>query len=433
MARPVRVVFVDDTFTFGGAITSLGHLVAGLRSWDLDITIVSGQDLEVLHDLFPGVRVYSRELHLPWVHSDPFSRSSSADVVEKLGPLIRVARSLYWVGVGDIGPAVAIGRIAHRHRADIIHLNNGWQLDGALAAKALGTICVAHVRGMWKPRPVARPPLVVGLGRRALRTLRYGIVPPRLTLAVSAAVARNVLRREVPAERVRVVHDAIDLDVFHPGAPPAGLRAALGVPEDAVVVGHFGRVIPWKGTLEFVRGFVGAAQALPEVHALIVGDASDGAQDYEDSVRAEVQTLGLSDRVTFAGFRPDVADVMRACDIVVHSSTRSEPFGMVIVEGMATGNAVIAANAGGPLEIIRDGLDGFLVDPTDPDAIAGRIRALAADPALRHRIATAGIARTRERFSKERYAADVIGAYEEVLGATIARRSLNPGVHPDGN
>lgn len=422
MARPVRVVFVDDTFTFGGAITSLGHLVAGLRPWDLDITVVSGQDIDVLHDLFPGVRAYSRELRLPWVHTDPFAASSSDDVVEKLGPLTRVARSLYWVGVGDISPAIAIGRIAHRHRADIIHLNNGWQLDGALAAKALGTRCIAHVRGMWAPRPPRKAPLVVGMGRKALRTLRYDLVPPHMTLAVSGAVARNVLRRKVPSDRVRVVHDAIDLDVFHPGAAPEGLLSGLGVPDGALVVGHFGRVIPWKGTLEFVRGFAGAAETLPDVHALVVGDASDGGQDYEDSVHAEVERLGLSARVTFTGFRPDVADIMRACDIVVHSSTRSEPFGMVIVEGMATGNALIAADAGGPLEIIRDGIDGFLVDPTDAAAMAGRIRELATDEPLRRRIARAGIERTRQQFSKERYAADVIAAYEETMGTAVGRR-----------
>lgn len=423
MASPIRVVFVDDTFTFGGAITSLGHLVNGLGGYDIDVTVISGQDIGVLDELFPGGRNYSIPLKLPWVHDDPFlEEARGTAAVEELGPATRVARSMYWFAVGDVGTGVRIARIARRHRPHIMHLNNGWQLDGALAAKVLRTHCVSHMRGMWTPAPPEEAPGLVRMARKAMHTLRYDMVPPEVTLPVSASVAANISGRGIPDDRITVVHDAIDLEAFHAGPAPAGLRAELGAPEDAVVVGHFGRVIPWKGTLEFIQGFAQVVKNDPDVHGLVVGDASDGSEEYEQSVHEAARELGITDRLTFTGFRSDVPDVMRACDIVVHSSIEPEPFGMVIVEGMATGNAVIAADAGGPLEIIRDGVDGFLVDPFDSEGMCDRIRTLATDSALRERIANAGIVRAREHFSKERYAADVVAVYERVLGFPVRRR-----------
>lgn len=420
MPRSIRVVFVDDTFTFGGAITSLGHLVNGLRAYDIDVTVVSGQDGAALQELFPESRTYSIPLKLPWVHADPF------DAVERLGPAARFARSLYWFTTGDILTALRIARIAYRHRADVIHLNNGWQLDGALAAHALGVVCVSHLRGFWtQPGEPETPPRLVRLGRQAMRFLRHGIVPPRVTLPVSHAVGHDLEGAGIPSEAITVVHDAIDLDTFHPGPPPEGLRASLGIPDGATIVGHFGRVIWWKGTLEFVSGFARVADDVPDVHAMIVGDASDGAEEYERAVHAAVEDHGLTDRVTFTGFRSDVPDLMRLCDIVVHSSVTPEPFGMVIVEGMATGNAVIAADAGGPLEIIEDGVNGCLVDPHDPEAMAAKIRALATDPVYRRCIAEAGMARTSSYFSKERYAADVVDVYRRLLGTEIGRAPDN--------
>jgi len=426
MPPPVSVLFVDETFTFGGAITSLSHLVHGLADYDIDVTVVSGQNAGTMATLFPECRYYSVPLRLPWVHADPFARErgASPDVVKRLGPVMRVARSMYWFANGDLRSSVRVAQLARRHRADIIHLNNGWQLDGAMAAKMLGIACIAHLRGFWladtDPDP---PPTLVGIGRRAMRALRHEIAPPAMTLPVSASVAESVEQRGIPSDKITVVHDAIDLETFHPGTPPEGLRAEFGVPANAVLVGHFGRVIPWKGTIEFLRGFARVAAEVPTAHALVVGDASDGPASYQEEVYRSAGELGIRERVTFTGFRSDVPDVMRLCDVVVHSSTESEPFGMVIVEGMATGNAVVAADSGGPVEIIRDGVDGFLVDPRDPAKMAERIKALVTDEALRQRIASAGMERTRSHFSKERYAADVVSVYERVLGTSIKRRS----------
>ncbi|HSM60536.1 MAG TPA: glycosyltransferase family 4 protein, partial [Longimicrobiales bacterium] len=245
----------------------------------------------------------------------------------------------------------------------------------------------------------------------------------RMHLAVSDAARRSLLQVGAPPEDVVVVHDAVDLEEFRPEAPPPSLRAELGIAEDAMLVGHFGRIVPWKGTREFVDAFAVAARADPSLHALVVGDRSDGPEEYEEEVHRAARESGLGERLTFAGFRPDVPALMRACDIVVHTSTEPEPFGMVIVEAMASGKPVIAAPAGGPLEIVRPGVDGLLADPTDAAALASAIQRLAADPAARAAMGRAAIERVAEAFSKERYAHDVAGVYERVTGVALRAKA----------
>jgi glycosyltransferase involved in cell wall biosynthesis len=108
---------------------------------------------------------------------------------------------------------------------------------------------------------------------------------------------------------------------------------------------------------------------------------------------------------------------MRLCDVVVHASIVGEPFGMTVIEGMATATPVVAANKGGPTEIIEDGVTGLLVDPTDAGALSEAIIGLLRDPEKAARIGNRGAARTRAHYSAERYATDVERLYEQWLPA----------------
>ena len=125
--------------------------------------------------------------------------------------------------------------------------------------------------------------------------------------------------------------------------------------------------------------------------------------------------------MTFRGFRADVPGELAALDVLVHASVQAEPFGQVIVEGMAAGLAVVATGAGGPAEIIDDGVDGLLVPPGDVGALADALRLLAADGERR-----AGLGR-HARASAERYRTSVVvpqfaALYDDVRAAGRGRR-----------
>ncbi|AVH65818.1 glycosyltransferase family 4 protein [Nostoc sp. 'Peltigera membranacea cyanobiont' N6] len=144
------------------------------------------------------------------------------------------------------------------------------------------------------------------------------------------------------------------------------LQEKLGL-EGKFVVGHFSRLAPWKGQHILIDALAKCPQ---EVIAILVGDALFGEQDYVQKLHQQVAELGLENRVKFLGFRSDIPQLMAACNLVAHTSTSPEPFGRVIVEAMLCGKPVVAAKAGGVMELVEHGLNGFLVTPGEPQELA---------------------------------------------------------------
>ncbi|MDZ8052998.1 MAG: glycosyltransferase family 4 protein [Aulosira sp. ZfuVER01] len=148
------------------------------------------------------------------------------------------------------------------------------------------------------------------------------------------------------------------------------------------VVGHFSRLSPWKGQHILIDAL---AQCPQQVTVILVGDALFGEQDYVQQLHQQVATLGLENRVKFLGFRADVPQLMAACDLVAHTSTVAEPFGRVIVEAMLCGTPVVATKAGGAMELIEAGVNGFLFPPGDSQELAQVINTCLQE---RHKITT---------------------------------------------
>lgn len=153
-------------------------------------------------------------------------------------------------------------------------------------------------------------------------------------------------------------------------------------------VAMVGRIAPWKGQHVFVEAF-SRVFAGTGVHGVVVGGPLFGETDYEQTVKDAAASGPCSGQLTFVGHVDDVADELRAADVLVHASTVPEPFGLVVVEGMASGCAVIATSPGGPAEVITDGRDGLLVPCDDVDALEAALRRLVGDPSLLGGLATA--------------------------------------------
>ncbi len=157
--------------------------------------------------------------------------------------------------------------------------------------------------------------------------------------------------------------------------------------------------------------------------AVIVGAPLFAADEYASKLEQQAADLAIEGRVGFLGFCSDVEDELRRLDVLVHASIIPEPFGQVVVEGMAVGLPVVASDAGGPAEVITDGVDGMLYPPGDIDSLARALRQLAADPSLRQRLGEA--ARTRAGdFTPARIAPQVMGTYRSVFAG---RRGGLPG------
>ena len=206
---------------------------------------------------------------------------------------------------------------------------------------------------------------------------RIALSRAQTVIADSEATANAYTQVRGGEKRTTVIHYG-----FEDPEPrdPMVVRRELGIDPTAPTVGIFSRLSPWKGQ-EVV---LDAMAQLPDVQALIVGDALFGETAFARELARRAETLNVSQRVHFLGFRKDVADLMAACDLTIHASTAPEPFGRVIVESMLTGTPVVATNAGGPQSILTENHDGWLVPPAGTDALVAAVRnALSSSERLR--------------------------------------------------
>ena len=252
-------------------------------------------------------------------------------------------------------------------------------------------------------------------------------------VAVSRSVAADARDSLGPGFEVEEVYNAADLDRFRPGpGDGAALDAACGMPEagpGAVRVGLVATYATWKGHVVFLD----AAESLLASGAIarpcrfyVVGGPIyrlTGSQHTAQGLRALAVARGLGDRVGFAGHQSEPADAMRALDVVVHASTRPEPFGRVIVEAMACGRAVVAAKGGGAAELFRDGDEALGTPPGDVEALASAMARLAVDDALRARLGAAGRRAAEARFDRRGLPDRWISVYERCLTPPHAARA----------
>jgi glycosyltransferase involved in cell wall biosynthesis len=223
---------------------------------------------------------------------------------------------------------------------------------------------------------------------------------------VSGALRDEYLRRGLKNDRMRVVHNGIEIDRFMRDRAEARERLVreLNVPRDATVLVTVNVLRAGKG----VEVLLEAMQQIDDAVLVIVGD---GPMREEWSRHAEQQ--GIADRVRWAGFRRDVDALLAGCDLFVHPSL-DDAFPTVLLEASAAGLPVVASNLGGIPEIVVDAT-GRLVPSGDPTALANAIRTTLADRTSMRAMSDAAQKRARELFSVEAWIGRLRAVYAEAL------------------
>jgi glycosyltransferase involved in cell wall biosynthesis len=212
-------------------------------------------------------------------------------------------------------------------------------------------------------------------------------------VAVSEAVARWLAEEGLGA-RVDVVPNGVEPEEAGESADRA--RTALGLPEDGVMVGLVGQILPHKGALEFLRAGRMALEQEPGLRFFLAGP---GPARFRRAVDDAIASAGCAGRFRRLPPAPDGARHIRACDVVCLATTTADPFPRAVLEAMAHGRPVAAFDSGGTREMVVHGETGLLVPPGDVAALAQAFVRLARDPALRERMGRAGVRRARESFS----------------------------------
>jgi glycosyltransferase involved in cell wall biosynthesis len=326
----MKILFLDQTGKLGGAELSLLALAKAFRDRCLVAVFADGP--------FPAA-LAANQIPVQVLMGRGLKGNKDAGLISAIG------------SIGALLPLVA-QTVQLARQYDVIYTNTQKALVvGAIAALITRRPLVYHLRDILSLEHFSAVNLWVAT---------------RLANRSAAVIANSQATREAfvaaggRAALVRVIYNGFDVVDYR--AQPrqiVELRQAWGW-QDKFIVGHFSRLSAWKGQHVLLE----ALQGCPEqVVAVFVGDALFGEADYVAQIQQQVTDLGLTDRVKFLGFRSDVPLLMRACDLIAHTSTAPEPFGRVIIEAMLCQRPVVATAAGGAIELVEPGATGWLTPP----------------------------------------------------------------------
>ncbi len=386
--RPLRVAHVIEALGPGGAerllYTNLKHFdPARVRS--------------------SVVTVYSRATH--W-----------REPIRELGVEVF---TLDCAGPRDFPRGVArLRSLLRRERPDILHTHLwGANVIGRAAGFLTGVPVVSSVHNPdYEPEAWNDGSQVSLRKRKAIKAIdrwTARLACERM-VAVSDYVRRSTHRRlGFPLQRTELLYNPIDAALF---SAPAGrtreeVLAEIGLPADGPVLLNVARTAPQKGFLYAVQAMPEILRRHPRARLLSVGATTD--PQWVERLKAEIDALGLADKVHILGARRDVPELLRACDVFVFPSLY-EGLGIALIEAMAAGCACVTTNTGPLPEVVTDGANGLLVPPADPSALAAAINALLDDPARRAALGGAARRSALERFQPQQAADRLTEIYESV-------------------
>ena len=381
------IVLCNEANTTNPYVTKLQEL--GVEVLWLKDTQKTGMTIQEKRAKKRGQRGHILENLANWKRRHPF--------VERITLFFRDLRDFFMI---DLPRCFSIMRIIKQRKIRLLHLNNGVRSHrgAVLAAKWTGIACICHVRIFDKFKLIDLP---------ILKFIDYFVY-------MSNALEAHIQARWTDAPG-SVVYDGIELAQYRNNYNKKEVRAEFGLSPSDFVVGNIGRLVSWKGQEIFINALADVVPRAPDLKAMIVGMPDPGQESYMDELRALAASCGIENRVIFTGFRMDVPRLLKAMDIVVHSATRPEPFGIVVIESMASGLPIIATRGGGPLDSIEDGIDGLLVPLNDPQAMAEAIWVLYNDPQKALNIGSRAKTKTLKMFSVERFASEMATVFDSHL------------------
>jgi len=307
----------------------------------------------------------------------------------------------------DLAAAWRLSRVLKQLRPEVIHAHD----PGAVAMAAVALSIAAPSP---KPALFASRRIEFAVGRNSFSRWKYSQVD--CFLAISRAVRDRLIADHVPASKVEIVHEGVDVERLV-SLPAGNLHAALFLPTHSPIVGTIGALVPQKGHHMLVEAAAIVVKQVSDVRFVVLGEG-----ELRPQLEKQIKHLHLERHVFLAGFRPDVLELLKDVDVFALSSTH-EGMCTSLVDAMAAEKPAVATAVGGVPEVLEDGETGFLVPPRDAEALASRTVQLLRDKALRQHMGAAGLKRARRLFTVERMVEETVAAYQRVtaeLGAQTA-------------
>lgn len=393
--RRRTVLFVDHASkVLGGAeinLIELAGLAVARQRWNLEVACAPGSPLD---EALAGIGVRRRP------HFAAPALNELRVVGRRAAP---VAKLRGWLEMGRMGARLAASLRAQP--ADVvISCANKDHFAAAPAARSVGAPSVWWVNDTLSADFFSWPVRRVFVARA--RRFATRLAP------VSRAAGDALVRAGVPEDRVRPILNGIPLERYR-RRPSSGLAREIGAAPNEPLFGILGRITPWKGQELFLKVARRWRAAGRPGRFLIVGRAFNEDAPFEAALR---QRAGdLAGTVHFVPHHPEVVEVLSGLTVALHCSLKPEPFGRVIIEAMAAGAPVVAADAGGAREIVADGATGLLARPGDDEDYATKLALLMESPGRRAAMAAAAVKAVEDRFTVGRVFSDFDRLIGEVL------------------
>jgi glycosyltransferase involved in cell wall biosynthesis len=408
----MKIVFLNPTGVTGGAEAVLLDSIFSLRTAfpDLSLELVLGSDGPLTTKATElGVRTHVVPLP-PAVAK--LGDSGVANLPSSISRLVLLGKLALAI------PSAALyvrelRSLLKSSRPDVIHSNGFKTHVLAALAKPKSSALVWHIHDYVSSRTVMR-----ALMRRYASRCNAAI-------ANSDSVALDIKTTLGNWLPVHTIHNGIDLQRFSPAGPQLDLDFLSELPTASpgtVRVGLIGTLAWWKGHRIFLDALSKISVTTPMRGYVIGGPIyrTQNSQNTLDELVSYAKTLGLEGKVGFTGFIEDVPAALRSLDIVVHASTQPEPFGLVIVEAMAVGKAVISSDAGGAAELVQNGVDALTHVSGDSKDLALRISQLLSDARLRASLGGNARKTAESRFDRRNLAQRLLPIYRQAVSSTSA-------------
>ncbi len=302
------------------------------------------------------------------------------------------------------GAVAEYAGIIRRERPRVVHCH------GALSARIAARLCGVPVR--IHTRHCAYPPRKM-LCRPPLRWLTGGVnnMLSSGIVAVADAAADDLLALGTDRGRIRVIINGAEPLTALSDDERRGARLALGFRDEDFVAGMFARLEECKGHTFLLKAAALMAKQGSHIKLLFCGRGST-----EESLRAQAAALGISDRVVFAGFCPDISPYMNAVDVNVNCSVGTETSSLALSEGMSVGRAAVVSDYGGNAAMVEQGVSGIVVPRAQPEALAEALLSLERDRSKLAAMGQAARVRYGEKFTPQRMTREL----EEFYTAQLA-------------
>ncbi|WP_166484721.1 glycosyltransferase family 4 protein [Clostridium cuniculi] len=380
-----NIVFLHSSSELYGSDRSLLNLVKNLNKDKFNITVILPEDGPLVDKInsFDNVEVIINELAV--------LRRKNLSLSGMSKYFIELMRSIKF-----------INNLIKEKNIDIVYTNTSVIFVGGISAK------ICKVKSVWHIREIIKSKYERFIVSKIVNIFSDYIIAN--SKATAEAISKN-------KDKVKVVYNAIDIeknsdlediDEFYKEVAATIVRS-----NNKIKIGMAGRINRWKGQKLFVDMAKLVSEENDNVEFLIAGDVYKGEDYILDNLKGYILESGVKDKIGLLGQVDNMSNFYKKLDIFVLPSIQPEPFGLVVIEAMNNKLPVVATNHGGPVEIIDNNIDGFLVDYKDAREMAQVVNKLIKDKELRNYIAANGEKKVKEKFNISRYVDEISYILEE--------------------